>query len=496
VHAYTRRAAVSWPAQPRDLHAQANFFLKARGPDSTNFVPDYHGFSMLHNLLRMTGAFYPQPLWGFQNRTAALFNGEIYNFRELEKQLRPHGPPFFSDGECILEAYAAWGDDFAQRLDGEYAIVVIDVPRGRLLSVQDTFGVKPLFLADDNGAVGFASYASGLTRVGHHNITRLSPNRLRIWRFEPKKSRATSGVQPVEKPKKWYTKHPNSNCYSRHGGHTEIDRPGVSPYTAAACKARCDADEKCGCVTHRSKDQTCWMRGLCTISKCVGTTDFDTYVQHIKAPASQSLSALVLERDSEIRGFVVRQHKRSGDAWAAAFEDAIRKRTAHALFRLALPLSGGFDSGAIHLAALRLGVPHDTYTVLGGNNTAAEERMMAARLAFARRFTGRRPVHHEISLNSAAVFWEKEDLRNLCEPYHMSIPKFSHDPALTVPGFVLRNQSGSRGLRLHTLTAAVGMSALCRTARAHRQLVVLSGSGADETMTDCASTAHRTRDLH
>ena len=79
-----------------------NHYLKLRGPDHTGTLAR-GGFAFVHNLLHMTGQFTPQPFVSADNNTVALFNGEIYNFRKLEPLLRPNGPPYPSDGACILE---------------------------------------------------------------------------------------------------------------------------------------------------------------------------------------------------------------------------------------------------------------------------------------------------------------------------------------------------------------------------------------------------------
>jgi hypothetical protein len=79
-----------------------NHYLKLRGPDHTGTLTR-GGFAFVHNLLHMTGQFTPQPFVSADNNTVALFNGEIYNFRKLEPLLRPNGPPYPSDGACILE---------------------------------------------------------------------------------------------------------------------------------------------------------------------------------------------------------------------------------------------------------------------------------------------------------------------------------------------------------------------------------------------------------
>ena len=107
------------------------------------------------------GAFLPQPLLSSDNSTIALFNGEIYNFRALESILRPSGPPYQSDGECVLEAYRQWGEAFTRHFDGEFAIALFDLHKQVVVVSTDVFGIKPLFVAISEGEFGVSSYSSG-----------------------------------------------------------------------------------------------------------------------------------------------------------------------------------------------------------------------------------------------------------------------------------------------------------------------------------------------
>ena len=81
-------------------------------------------------------------------------------------------------------------------------------------------------------------------------------------------------------------------------------------------------------------------------------------------------------RSERMYAWDLRQHKTEIEAWERAFEEAVRRRTAGAIHPVFLPLSDGYDSGAIHLALHRLGVPHTTYTV--GLNT----EQVSARLKY------------------------------------------------------------------------------------------------------------------
>ena len=76
-----------------------------------------------------------------------VFNGEIYNFRELRKELEADGERFASqsDTEVILAAYRVWGESCLTRLGGMFAFALWDASRKRLLLARDPMGIKPLY---------------------------------------------------------------------------------------------------------------------------------------------------------------------------------------------------------------------------------------------------------------------------------------------------------------------------------------------------------------
>ena len=115
---------------------------------------------------------------------ALVFNGAIYNYKELRAELIAQGFSFVSDGdtEVVLKAYAAWGESFATRLQGMFAIAVWDQKRRQLVLVRDRFGIKPCYYS--HGATGFrfASNPQALLAAGgvdtgidtvalHHHFT-------------------------------------------------------------------------------------------------------------------------------------------------------------------------------------------------------------------------------------------------------------------------------------------------------------------------------------
>jgi asparagine synthase (glutamine-hydrolysing) len=100
-----------------------------------------------------------QPMSNEDGSVWLVFNGEIYNFRELRQQLQAAGHLFRSDSdsEVIVHAYEQWGDESVKRFRGMFAFVLWDEKRQRLLLARDRLGIKPLFYREDEGSLIFAS---------------------------------------------------------------------------------------------------------------------------------------------------------------------------------------------------------------------------------------------------------------------------------------------------------------------------------------------------
>ena len=115
-----------------------NYYNQFRGPDGAKKldVKTPHGnLLFIHNLLSITGNNVKQPF--IQDNIICLYNGEIYNYKDFGN--------YNSDGECLIDLYKKYGDKFTTKLDGEFAIVLLDINKDKLIISSDIFKTKPLF---------------------------------------------------------------------------------------------------------------------------------------------------------------------------------------------------------------------------------------------------------------------------------------------------------------------------------------------------------------
>lgn len=138
-----------------------------RGPDDGGVWGDAH-CALGHRRLRIidlspTGA---QPMCDTAHGTTLVFNGEIFNFRDLRTELKERGYSFSgtSDTEVLLHGYREWGLKLPQRLRGMFAFAIWDAHEGRLLLARDRYGKKPLFYRSHEGSLHFASELNALLR--------------------------------------------------------------------------------------------------------------------------------------------------------------------------------------------------------------------------------------------------------------------------------------------------------------------------------------------
>ncbi len=141
--------------------------LAHRGPDDAGFWADpARGIHLGHrrlSILDLAGGH--QPMLSSDGELVIVFNGEIYNFSELRRELVALGHRFHtdhSDTEVLLEGYRAWGAGLPARCNGMWAFVIYDRVRQRLFGSRDRFGKKPFFYASTGDAFVFGSELSAV----------------------------------------------------------------------------------------------------------------------------------------------------------------------------------------------------------------------------------------------------------------------------------------------------------------------------------------------
>ena len=143
----------------------SNRYSQYRGPDETS-IENIHGVQFLHNLLHLTGTKISQPF--FKNDVVAVFNGEIYNYLDFGD--------YATDGEILIDLYLEHGIEFVRKLDGEFAIGLIDFKNNLIIISTDPFACKPLWYDFSNEHFCIGSYNSQLTQLGFNNGTKLYAN--------------------------------------------------------------------------------------------------------------------------------------------------------------------------------------------------------------------------------------------------------------------------------------------------------------------------------
>lgn len=148
--------------------------LASRGPDSAG-VFQMNRIATAHRRLKIIdlSEHAQQPMVDNELGLGIVFNGCIYNYRELHADLRALGYRFFSEGdtEVILKAYHAWGIGCVDRFHGMFAFAIWERDSGRLILARDRLGIKPLYFTELNGGLRFASTLPALLAAGGVDTT-------------------------------------------------------------------------------------------------------------------------------------------------------------------------------------------------------------------------------------------------------------------------------------------------------------------------------------
>jgi asparagine synthase (glutamine-hydrolysing) len=133
--------------------------LKRRGPDDSGYYISDQAYLAQRRLSIIDLSSGHQPIYNEDHTKCIVFNGEIYNFREIRQTLEAAGHRFAtnSDTEAIIHAYEQWGEQCLDALRGMFAFAIWDSVAEELFIARDRLGIKPLFYAYHKGIFYFAS---------------------------------------------------------------------------------------------------------------------------------------------------------------------------------------------------------------------------------------------------------------------------------------------------------------------------------------------------
>ncbi len=139
--------------------------LNHRGPDADGFLCN-QTVGLAHKRLSILdlSEHANQPMESHSKRYTIVFNGEIYNYKDIAKKLNTSFKTN-SDTEVILEAFEAWGTDFVTKLNGMFSIAIYDKVEEKLYLFRDRLGIKPLYYFYDNQNFAFASELKALLQI-------------------------------------------------------------------------------------------------------------------------------------------------------------------------------------------------------------------------------------------------------------------------------------------------------------------------------------------
>src|SRR5262245_56429051 len=135
-----------------------------RGPDDEGVHADGRCAIGMRRLSIIDVAGGHQPITNHDNSLAVVCNGEIYNFRELRRELERYGHRFKTnaDSEVVMHGYAQWGERLLDHLNGMFGFALWDARQQVLLIGRDRLGIKPIYWCSDGKRVAFASEAKAL----------------------------------------------------------------------------------------------------------------------------------------------------------------------------------------------------------------------------------------------------------------------------------------------------------------------------------------------
>src|SRR4030095_7364857 len=190
----------SKPVEVQTMRRMADS-IAHRGPDGEGFFLEGAlalGFRRL-SIIDLGGGH--QPMSDAEQSVWVVFNGEIYNFPELKRELEGYGYRFRtqSDTEVIVHGYKRWGVDVFNHLNGMFGLAIWDVARKRLVLARDAFGIKLVYYKLGQGRLTFGS-ESGAVRAADSESVDVDPVSLNLflrYRFTPSPYTIYRGIRKL-----------------------------------------------------------------------------------------------------------------------------------------------------------------------------------------------------------------------------------------------------------------------------------------------------------
>ena len=190
----------SAPVRRGDLEGMTKS-LTHRGPDDEGYFIDGPlglGFRRL-SIIDLSGGH--QPMADQEETVWVIFNGEIYNFPELKRELQSQGHVFRtnSDTEVIIHGYKQWGDEVLNRLNGMFGLAIWDARERRLVVARDPFGIKLIYYRIDGDTLYFGSEMRPIRSAmkGRAEIDTTALNLFLRYRFTPSPYTILKGVHKL-----------------------------------------------------------------------------------------------------------------------------------------------------------------------------------------------------------------------------------------------------------------------------------------------------------
>ena len=190
-------AGYTGPSVPGKLRAMADSLLH-RGPDEEGFFDSDNIHMCMKRLAIVDLKTGKQPQYNASRSLVVMFNGEIYNYRELRKDLTRTGYKFeteSSDTEVIVHLYDHYGINFVSKLFGMFAIALYDKKKDQLILIRDRMGKKPIYysLNSETGNFQFASEFNSLIRGTNFSKSNIDSESL-AWYFSQKTTPQHSSI--------------------------------------------------------------------------------------------------------------------------------------------------------------------------------------------------------------------------------------------------------------------------------------------------------------